>query len=632
MMAAAMASEVPLKKRKFDSLSMGGTEDHISCSLFSTSNLLLHIPPHCNSSLPVWQCMRRGQVKVAWNETPYSINICITPLAVPPVRPPLRDQPPGPLSSAPPAMPHKGAEAQRITDDHPQPAVLSHSQTITVLSPHSLCSVALVQPLNMGHLLPRPQDLPLVPGSGDAPAPKSGAKPAGGPPVALIQPVPKAEWVQQAYFHTRSMEHVSICDDFLLGCCPNRSDCAQHHTPYPFHWQLRRHDTHQWISTSHTAQLKLERLYCDVERDHARLSDTTKEFTLHFDTMMIKNSERYDAARRLSNTSDPKRNPHFPTEWKFCWRDCFTWQCYRNDVSKELLTKMEAGETWCRFFIGQQEYEVDLTNLTQRNLSTGYERKVRCRPTFRSPLSIKSHLRTVILSEASQSSCQVHPNFNLDPLAEFLSWYPPVWTPVHNKDFSLVEVPFGTEVYQKVHGSFHSTMLETKVEIVSIQQVQNIFQWDKYRRQKEHMLNRHPHLRDTLERYLFHGTTEDAAKDICWNNFDPRVSGKNGVVYGHGSYFARDASYSDSYAQASTKSPYKHMFLAKVLVGNMSLGKRKYCRPPPLEGKVGRYEAYDTCVNHLNDPTVFVVFDNCQCYPYYLIKYKPLSDSLDAFK
>ncbi|KAL4625003.1 TCDD-inducible poly-like [Arapaima gigas] len=586
-MAEATASSPPPKKRKWKSLNMGNSRDPVALTLFGASQLLLHIPPWCNSSLPVWQSVRDGQVQVEWDEMPYSISIRIAF---------------SPPSTFPP-------EAQRVIVHGPQP------NTTTALSLLTLCPALLLQS--------PPADLP----SG-VPAPTGRGPTAAAPSVA----VPRAEWVQQAYFHTRPVEHVSICDDFLLGHCAGRWDCPQHHTPYPFHWQLRRRDTHQWISTSHSAQLKLERLYCNAERDWAHLRDPPEEFTVHFDTMAVEKSERYDAARRLSNTSDPERNPHFPTEWKLYWQDCFSWQYYRNDIAKELLAKMENGETCCRFFMGPQEYEVDFSNLTQKNLTTGYLRKVRCRPKFRSPLSISSHLRTVILSEATQPICYIHPNFNLDPLVEFFTWYPPVWTPTHNQDVSLVEVPFGVEVYQKVHNLFHSTMLETRVEIVSIQQIQNVFQWDKYQRQKQHMLNRSPHLRRSLEQHLFHGTTEDAAKDICWNNFDPRVSGKNGVVYGCGSYFARDASYSNNYTQAPTRSSCRHMFLAKVLVGNMSVGKKKYCRPPPLKSSLARYQAYDTCVNQLANPSIFVVFDSCQCYPYYLIKYRPLSDTLDAFK
>lgn len=70
----------------------------------------------------------------------------------------------------------------------------------------------------------------------------------------------------------------------------------------------------------------------------------------------------------------------------------------------------------------------------------------------------------------------------LDPLEEFSSWYPPVWCLASEQDYSLVNVPAGTFVYNKVQSFFHKSFPEIEVVIVSIQQVQNLLHWDKYRR------------------------------------------------------------------------------------------------------------------------------------------------------
>ncbi|XP_023666692.1 protein mono-ADP-ribosyltransferase TIPARP-like [Paramormyrops kingsleyae] len=612
-----MAGEVPLKKRKVETqcTNQEGLAKPMVITVFSTSQLVLQIPAQTNTSLPVWQLIHTGQVEVEWSEAPYNINIRITPLY-----PQAGSQTLSKTSATDQLVP-----VHQVPKLFTLPPVSAEPQTQSVVPPQFQTvamlpaqTVTLFRSLDGSHLQPLRPPIPSV----DRVDPAS----------CLSQPLPRTEWVQQAYFHTRPRENIDICDNFLLGYCPRRSECPLHHTPYPFHWQIRRQDTHQWISTSHSAQLSLERLYSNKERESVKLREETEEFTLNFDTMQIEDSDKYDLARRLSNTSDPLKNPHFPTEWNMYWWDNCRWECYKKDITKELVTRMRAGESCCRFIIGKQQYEVDLKYLTQENLTTNFIRRVRCRPTFRSPLSIKSNLRTVILSEAPDSSCQNYPSFSVDPLEIFTSWYPPVWTPTHDQDVNLVEVPFGTEAYHQVHRLFHRTMSETKMEIVSIEQVQNVFQWDKYRRQKQHMHDRRLDQGGTLEMHLFHGTTEDAAKDICWNNFDPRVSGKNGVVYGHGSYFARDASYSNDYARAPSPVGLQHMFLAKVLVGNMSLGKRKYYRPPQLKTSMSKYESYNTCVNHLDNPSIFVVFDSGQCYPYYLIKYRALSEVVDVYK
>lgn len=135
--------------------------------------------------------------------------------------------------------------------------------------------------------------------------------------------------------------------------------------------------------------------------------------------------------------------------------------------------------------------------------------------------------------------------------------------------------------------------------------------------------------KEPLERHLFHGTTKKASASICRSNFDPRVAGVNGVSFGYGTYFATEASMSNRFSATAVTQKVRHMFLAKVLVGKVSVGKADYRLPPPLYGKTMQYKRYDTCVDRIKDPTMFVVFDSCQCYPYYLIKYKKLPVEVD---
>ena len=126
---------------------------------------------------------------------------------------------------------------------------------------------------------------------------------------------------------------------------------------------------------------------------------------------------------------------------------------------------------------------------------------------------------------------------------------------------------------------------------------------------------------EPVERHLFHGTSSNAVQYICHNNFDPRLTGVNGSVYGQGSYFSCKASYCNTYSTKSDEGV-QHMFLAKVLVGKTSLGKSHYRRPPgPAPNDP---HLFGTCVDCMTKPSIYVVFDSCQCYPYYLIKYKEI--------
>lgn len=74
------------------------------------------------------------------------------------------------------------------------------------------------------------------------------------------------------------------------------------------------------------------------------------------------------------------------------------------------------------------------------------------------------------------------PNFNIDPLEDFATWYPPVWCLALEQDCHLVDVPIGTQAFLKVRKLFYKSLPETKADIVAIQQVQNFLHWDKYQR------------------------------------------------------------------------------------------------------------------------------------------------------
>ncbi len=122
------------------------------------------------------------------------------------------------------------------------------------------------------------------------------------------------------------------------------------------------------------------------------------------------------------------------------------------------------------------------------------------------------------------------------------------------------------------------------------------------------------------EKRLFHGTSPDTVEAICKQNFDWRLHGKNATVYGEGSYFALNSSYSDAYAKEDANS-YRFMFVAKVLVGSYTIGHSSYRRPPQKDPSNPASDLYDSCVDDRSDPTIFVVFDHDQFYPEYIIKY-----------
>lgn len=123
------------------------------------------------------------------------------------------------------------------------------------------------------------------------------------------------------------------------------------------------------------------------------------------------------------------------------------------------------------------------------------------------------------------------------------------------------------------------------------------------------------------ERNLFHGTPDfDTVQCICNQNFDSRISGRHGTKWGNGAYFASSSAFSHQYTKPTFPRGMHYMFLATVLVGRYAQGARGLKRPPPY-GTKRHSVLYDSVVNNTNDPRTFVIFNNDQAYPMYLIEY-----------
>uniref|UniRef100_A0A3B4ZTK8 TCDD-inducible poly [ADP-ribose] polymerase-like n=1 Tax=Stegastes partitus TaxID=144197 RepID=A0A3B4ZTK8_9TELE len=552
-------------------------------TFLSHSFLFVEIPADADTSLPVWEALRSRQVDMSWTVNPYSISIHVTPVT----------------------SKQGNASASSINETTSSstfsPGVQYVPQQHNVLLPFSQNSSLLPCPFSHHHETPADPNPATAIVAQTQPDHQSSTPTKNEVPSAILTPTCSPTVLQTpstapvpVAFHTKISPDVEICDSFLLGICQAGTRCKMHHTRYPFHWQLWSVVTHQWVDVSPRSQVLLERLYCNL-----------------FCHPSLDGPYKYDSIRRLTNADSPARNPYYPSKWKIYWWNNLGWEEYKLPE--------------CFFHIGSERYKVDFTAMLQTNIRTGFQRDVRYRPVYRSPDHMQPHLQTGIQSDSTQPIRDPpDANFNVDPLEEFSSWYPPVWRQASEQDCSIVDVPAGTRAYKSIQNLFYESMSETAVDVIGIQQVQNVLHWDKYQRQKAHMQKHHTNSEEPLERHLFHGTTSEASEGICYNNFDPRMAGVNGTAYGFGSYFATTAVLANPYSNTEEADEVQHMFLAKVLVGKVTLGSSSYHRPPPCSSKTKQYHLYDACVDKWHDPTMFVVFDSCQCYPYYLIKYKDL--------
>ncbi|XP_066468912.1 protein mono-ADP-ribosyltransferase TIPARP-like [Tiliqua scincoides] len=431
--------------------------------------------------------------------------------------------------------------------------------------------------------------------------------------VPILQP-PMAE--DTPAYHVHQKDRVLICDHFLLGHCPLQEQCPCHHTPFPYHWQWQRLKDHVWLSFSFSTQHHLERLYCSKRFTQVRLQSRTHLFqVLDLDTMKLSGIPLCRQIRRLSNSSNPALNPYFPVHWKVYKKilgepdEIDEWEEYCQPVADELAAALEKGKWNHAFYVHDCLYNVDFKCLTQYCLKTGVTIPIKYRPFLYTYDSLAPYLRSIPRPRHTAVIRGEH------PLDLYCGPYPAAWVPSPQGDaaFTMTEVAVAEMAYYVVSKRFYATFSVHEVLILAIYRVRNDHLWQAYVRQKE-IMSRGRMLKDqrTLERHLFHGTGAAEIKSICTMNFDPHLAGKHAAIYGKGIYFAKNAAFSDCYARP-TDDNVCHMFLAKVLTGYSKRGAESLKKVP---------RRYDSCTDRFHHPSIYVVFRSCQCYPYFVIRYK----------
>ncbi|XP_033990535.1 poly(ADP-ribose) polymerase family member 14-related sequence 1 [Trematomus bernacchii] len=180
-----------------------------------------------------------------------------------------------------------------------------------------------------------------------------------------------------------------------------------------------------------------------------------------------------------------------------------------------------------------------------------------------------------------------------------------------------VPIVAGSPEHTEVLNLFQATCPKN---IVKIERIQNPGLWKSLQIQKRVMEQRNNHQNN--ERRLFHGTCEDTAAHINEHGFNRSFAGKNAACYGNGTYFAVNANYSatDTYSKPNANGE-KRMYLCRVLTGDFSLGKQGMIVTPAKSGTVS-LQKYDSVVDKMANPTMFVIFHDTQAYPEYMITFK----------
>ncbi|XP_030645814.1 protein mono-ADP-ribosyltransferase PARP12-like isoform X2 [Chanos chanos] len=422
-----------------------------------------------------------------------------------------------------------------------------------------------------------------------------------------VKKIPEKERPKQSSTNPISdADRNGICLFFIRRGCSFKEKCVRVHYHLPYRWQVLDKDGVTWKDLPNGEDI--EKAFCNpINVLNVALSDAGSH-SVNFITMTCRGS----SVRRLSTASAISKPPHFilTTEWRWYWRDNDgDWIEYGQGEDARLLASI-TSQTLENLYLADTSSEIPFSSpahkyilsfkgMYQQNIRHKTKREIRRRPRFVSAQEVESKLKSVSPETSSSASVDI-PN-DWDKAA------------VDSLSYKLVPLANSGSKYTMVEKLFKRTM--THRIIHSIKRVQNPSLWKMFQWQKEQMKERNGG-KEVFDRYLFHGTDPSLVDAICEQNFDWRICGVHGTLYGKGSYFARDAVYSDKYASSSNGR--KTMFLALVLVGESTRGNSTYLRPPQKGSNKG---FYDSCVDNESNPAIFVIFEKYQIYPEFLIEY-----------
>ncbi|XP_077000549.1 zinc finger CCCH-type antiviral protein 1 isoform X2 [Tamandua tetradactyla] len=383
-----------------------------------------------------------------------------------------------------------------------------------------------------------------------------------------------------------------ICLDHLYKGCQLSSTCKKMHFHLPYRWQILTAGT--WMDLK--LMEMVEEAYCNP--NNCILS--IRNHNINFQKMTCD----ANPLRRISTRSSVIKptNAMFSTEWIWYWRDeSNNWNQYGEDKSSNISSSyLESWFLSCprgiiSFHVGSQKYELSFQGMIQTNIGSKTQKDVIRRPKFVSAEDVEQ------IKKRPDQPVQILP----DPLPSKL---PPQWDCPPINEYELSEISEKTPEYADISEHFKASMKNFKIE--KIKKIQNPKLLNTFERKRLKM-------KMSNEKLLFYATHRHHLKYICENNFDWTYHGPFETKYGRGNYFTTDAISSHRNCGYETKNI--AMFVARVLVGDFIEGNVRYIRPPLRLNQ--QLTQYDSCVDSMWNPSVFVIFQKDQIYPAYVIEY-----------
>ena len=86
-------------------------------------------------------------------------------------------------------------------------------------------------------------------------------------------------------------------------------------------------------------------------------------------------------------------------------------------------------------------------------------------------------------------------------------------------------------------------------------------------------------------------------------------------------YFAKKSAYSVRYCRAEHGDDLK-IYVVRVLVGKFTVGEKGMKAPPSRNDPINPGKLYDSLVDKIENPSIFVIFQDNQYCPEYLISFR----------
>ncbi|XP_058644826.1 protein mono-ADP-ribosyltransferase PARP14 isoform X2 [Onychostoma macrolepis] len=292
---------------------------------------------------------------------------------------------------------------------------------------------------------------------------------------------------------------------------------------------------------------------------------------------------------------------------------------------RDMIKKVERNETRRNeaFFISsmvQWKYQENGHNINNFDMLTNYDLEQAYRnrqPTVKIKINNDEFEADLVLKEAKRRGIRIELNrVDLQAEAAVKSALPSHWQDMKGQSVVLVKLTAGSKEYAEVEKEFRRTNLTNN--IIEIERVQNSALWKNYMIKKEELEDKNNHKNN--EKLLFHGTGPDKTDQINHHGFNRSFAGMNGAMYGNGSYFAVDPNYSaQGYSRPDAKG-HKRMYLVRALVGDFTQGKQGLPVPPAKRSSSA--DLFNSVTDNMTNPTMFVIFNDVQAYPEYLITFQ----------